>query len=653
MRLVLAGTLLVSGCGREDLPSDSSVAFRVEGAERVLRHRGRSVPLALTVHLAGAPAVPVPWSAFRGDTATVGALTVTVRVSDDALQWSARSTAPVRGVELTLGALTLPSAPRVIVDGAQSWSFAGALEVPAGQALSTTPDGRARFSESLGDPLADAPHTSVFHGEVAGELSLCVDDGDGRNTRWSAVTFERPADGLRVRVFDGLLDDDAARVTASGESVRSGRITVARATPGRPFGCVRSPAGVVRTPARFPRGWWSWNTLFTHVTAAGLDAQVRAMAAIDPDARHVTVDDGWAERWGDWRPAMGFGASVGEVARGLHARGYTLGLWLAPFAVDPASSLLTEHPGWFLRQLDGAPLRADLVPGRSFAILDATNPEVRAHLTALFRGLRAAGVDLFKIDFLYAAARPALRADPSVTGLEAYTLGVQAIAEGAEGAHINGCGAVLAPTLPWVHSVRVGADNTFERVPPGWGSVLALARNLSARGWVLDRGVTLDPDQPVTRELSADEARAWLAVAAMTGAFGYGDDLTALSDAQRALYAAPWFATLRALPPERAARPRDASDDPGRVFLASPLADLVGAFRAAPRARTPTVFSLRVGNATHWVLLHGDAEARSVRVRREGSAAARELVADAAVRVDGSDWVIEVPPRAVRILRAE
>ncbi|MFO0628854.1 MAG: glycoside hydrolase family 36 protein [Polyangiales bacterium] len=652
---VLLGAFSLAACGGESPPTvDDLVAFQASGANRALRHRGVSTPLALTVHLADGAAVPVPWTAFAGDRATVGDLVVTVTLTADALGWSVRAATPVRGVELTLGDLPAAVGARVIVDGAQSWSFAGALEVPAGQALPRDPQGRVRFPETLGDPLADAAHTSVFHGEVAGAFSLCVDDGDGRNTRWSAVTFERPGEGLRVRVFDGLLDDDAARAPGSdGRYTRAGRITVARAHPGRPFACVRSPAQPPRTPPPFPRGWWSWNTLFARVTAADLDRQVTAMAALDPAAKHVTVDDGWEERWGDWRPSTAFGGAVEGVAQGLHARGYTLGLWLAPFAVDPASTLVTEHPGWFLRQRDGAPLRADLVPGRSFAILDATHPEARAHLTALFRGLRAAGVDLFKIDFLYAAARPALRADPTATGLEAYTRGLQAIVEGAGGAHINGCGAVLAPTLPWVQSVRVGADNTFERVTPGWGSVLALARNLSARGWVVDRGVTLDPDQPVTRELTSDEGRAYLAVAAMTGAFGYGDDLTALDDARRGLYREPWFIGLRDTLPGSPARPQDAGESPARAFLPSPLADLVGAFRAAPRARTPTVFALTTPSGPRWVLLHADAEPRSVRVRRATNAVARELVADAPVRVDGDDWVVEVPPRAVRVLRAE
>lgn len=655
MRTAVLGVLVCAACGGEAPTTlDDTVAFQASGAARTLRHGGVNTPLALTVHRADGTAVPIPWSAFTGDRATVGDLVVTVTLTADALRWSVRAATPVRGVELTLGDLPTPAGARVIVDGAQSWSFAGALEVPAGQALPTDGAGRVRFPEGLGDPLADAAHTSVFHGEVAGAFSLCVDDGDGRNTRWSAVTFERPADGLRVRVFDGLLADDATRAPGSdGRYLRAGRVTVARAQPGRPFACVRSPDGGPRTPPPFPRGWWSWNTLFARVTAADLDRQVTAMAAFDPAAKHVTVDDGWEERWGDWRPSMAFGGTVEGVAQGLHARGYTLGLWLAPFAVDPASTLVAQHPGWFLRQPDGAPLRADLVPGRSFAILDATHPEARAHLTSLFRGLRAAGVDLFKIDFLYAAARPALRADSTATGLQAYTLGLQAIVEGAGGAHINGCGAVLAPTLPWVQSVRVGADNTFERVTPGWGSVLALARNLSARGWVVDRGVTLDPDQPVTRELTLDEGRAFLAVAAMTGAFGYGDDLTALGEDRLGLYREPWFAGLREALPGSPGRPQDASEAPGRAFLPSPLADLVGAFRASPRARTPTVFALPTPSHPHWVMLHGDSDARSVRVRRPRGASVRELVAGGAVRVEGDDWVVEVPPRAVRVLRAE
>lgn len=648
--------LACASCERVDpaAPAAQEVALRFDARALVLDHRGTRTPVSLSVRLADGRAVPVPWERFQGTTAVVEGMTVTISLRDNAIEWSVRGASPVRGVELALADLPFTEGTRVIVDGAQSWSFAGAIVPAPGAALPTDPSGQPRFPETLGDPLADAATTSLFHGELAGEFSLCVDDGDGRNTRWSAVTFERPGSALRVRVFDGLLADDATRAReGDGSYLRSGRVTVARAVPGHPFACVRSPSGAARSVTAFPRGWWSWNTLFTRVTAADLDAQARVMADLDPGARHITVDDGWEERWGDWVPSRAFGGRIEAVAEGLHARGYTLGLWLAPFAVDPMSPLVRDHPGWFLRRDDGAPLRVDLVPGRSFAILDATHPEARAHLTSVFRALRGAGVDLFKIDFLYAAARPALRADPSATGLQAYHLGLQAIVEGTGGAHVNGCGAVLAATLPYVQSVRVGADNTFERVAPGWGSVLALARNLSARQWVAAQGVALDPDQPVARDLTLDEARGYLAVAAMTGAFGYGDDLTALSEDRRALYREPWFVALRGTSPGQPARALDAGEDPGSTYLPSPLADLVGAFRASPRARTPTVFSLSAAGVSYRVLLHSDGDARRVSVPRGGASSARELIADAPVLREGERWVVEVPPRAVRVLRVE
>lgn len=648
--------LACASCERAETPAPSvaNVSLRFDQGALVLDHRAFHTPVSLAIRMADGAAIPVPWARFQGGSATVGDVTITLSLQNNALGWSVRSSAPVRGVELALADMPFTDAQSVIVDGAQSWSFAGPIVPAMGAALPTDPAGNPRFPETLGDPLADSATTSLFHGELAGDFSLCVDDGDGRNTRWSAVTFERPAGSLRVRVFDGLLPDDATRAAGpDGRYTRAGRITVAPTSPSRPFACVQSPSGATVSVAPFPRGWWSWNTLFTRVTASAIDAQARAMADLDPAARHVTVDDGWEERWGDWRPSSAFGGSIESVAQGLHARGHTLGLWLAPFAVDLASALVREHPAWFLHRDDGSVLSADLVPGRSFAILDATHPEARAHITEVFRDLRRAGVDLFKVDFLYAAARPAVRADRAATGLQAYQLGLQAIVEGAQGAHINGCGAVLAATLPYVQSVRVGADNTFERVTPGWGSVLAIARNLSARQWVAARGVALDPDQPVARDLTLDEARAYLAVTAMTGAFGYGDDLVALASDRRALYREAWFTALRETSPAQPARALDAREDPGRTFLPSPLADLVGSFRAAPRARTPGTFTLSAGGATYYVLLHGDSDPRSVSVPRGARTTARELVANAAVQTVEANWVVEVPPHAVRVLRAE
>ncbi|MBK8692176.1 MAG: alpha-galactosidase [Deltaproteobacteria bacterium] len=195
----------------------------------------------------------------------------------------------------------------------------------------------------------------------------------------------------------------------------------------------------------------------------------------------MTIDDGWERAWGDWRERDAFGGTLADLAASLRARSVTLGLWLAPFAVDPAAPLATEHPEWMVRDERGAALLAELVPGRRFQVLDMTVPAAREHLRALFASLRARGISLFKIDFLFAAALPAVRSDPSVTSLQAYRLGLAAIAEGAGDAHINGCGAVILPAVPYVDSMRVGADLTFSGTPPFWAAVAAAARNLAAR----------------------------------------------------------------------------------------------------------------------------------------------------------------------------
>jgi hypothetical protein len=44
----------------------------------------------------------------------------------------------------------------------------------------------------------------------------------------------------------------------------------------------------------FPRAWWSWNTQFTRISVRTVLAQAEALAALDPIARDVIVDDGMA-----------------------------------------------------------------------------------------------------------------------------------------------------------------------------------------------------------------------------------------------------------------------------------------------------------------------------------------------------------------------
>jgi hypothetical protein len=58
-------------------------------------------------------------------------------------------------------------------------------------------------------------------------------------------------------------------------------------------------------------------------------------------------------------------------------------------------------------------------------LIDTTNPEVQAHLVALFQQLRAAGFGYFKLDFLTAGIRRGRRHSRGCTRLEAYRAGLR------------------------------------------------------------------------------------------------------------------------------------------------------------------------------------------------------------------------------------
>jgi alpha-galactosidase len=585
-------------------------------------------------------------------TGTRGAVTVS---------WTVGGTGRVQGVELRSPELALPEGTRFVLEGAQSWSFAGALALPPGTLLARDATGAVVYPESLGDPLQDQAALSLFRGDVLwpqGGLSVCA---TAPYDRWLGVALERSAaGGYVVRVTDGLLSDERTDLTPAGRTL-AGRFVLARADGSAPFACMADAPPPARTRGErpFPRGWWSWNTLFTDVTADAVRANAAAAAQLDPSALHVTVDDGWERAWGDWTERDGFGATLADLATELRARGGTLGLWLAPFAVDPAAPLASAHPEWLVHDpaAPAAPLRLELVPGRRYHVLDVTHPDARAYLVSLLRDLRARGVALFKVDFLFAAAHPGVRYDPTLTGLQTYRAGLAAIAEGAGDAHINGCGAVILPALAYVDSMRVGADDTYQGTQVFWGAVAASARNLGFRGDVARYGVLADPDQPVTRGYSADEARSFLAVGALAGrAFGYGDDLRALSADSRARYGEAWFVALRdgLVPP---ARVLDMADAVGTRHLANPVIDAL-LRRTSTQARPPRVWSADVraadGVARHAVALFNwsDAAADVSAPAGEFGTVPGEWVVGDAVRAEAGRYVVSVPAHGVRVLVA-
>ena len=91
--------------------------------------------------------------------------------------------------------------------------------------------------------------------------------------------------------------------------------------------------------------------------------------------------------------------------------GLRAGIWIAPFLVGSQSRVAAEHPDWLVRDSDDRPVQALRNWGQDTHPLDVTHPDVQEHLATVFGWFTGIGIDLFKIDFVYAAALAGQRYD--------------------------------------------------------------------------------------------------------------------------------------------------------------------------------------------------------------------------------------------------
>jgi 2,3-diketo-5-methylthio-1-phosphopentane phosphatase len=338
-----------------------------------------------------------------------------------------------------------------------------------------------------------------------------------------------------------------------------------------------------RTARPFVTGWCSWYHFFADVRQEDLLRNLDALAAARDElpVEVVQLDDGWQRRVGDWRETNEkFPAGLAGIAGAIRAAGFTAGLWTAPFCVAPESVLAARHADWLLQGAD-APAVALLHQewsgdGRVFA-LDASRPEVQAHLEDLFAELVDHGFQHLKLDFLHAACVEARAEHPGVGRAERLRAGLVAVRRGAgEEALLLGCGSPLGAAVGIVDAMRIGPD-----VAPEWQLDAAAAipgieatqpaarnalRNAVARVWMHRRLWLNDPDCLIAREsaaLEAGEARNVAAAVATTGGVAMvSDDVSELPVPRRA-FAREVLA---------AARRADGLGLPGRARLIDPLA---------------------------------------------------------------------------------
>ncbi|QTA38100.1 alpha-galactosidase [Thermosipho ferrireducens] len=270
---------------------------------------------------------------------------------------------------------------------------------------------------------------------------------------------------------------------------------------------------------RNPVGWSSWYQYFSKLTWE--DILKNLGLAKEYLYEVFQIDDSWEIDIGDWQPNEKF-PPLEEMAKTIRKHGFIPGIWIAPFSVSETSLLAKNHKDWLVKDENDSPLLAYRNWNKNIYALDITNEEAAKWLKNIFKRLKDAGFEYFKIDFLFAGAIPGKR-HLNISPIEAYRLGLKFIREVVEDSFILGCGAPLLPSVGLVDGMRIGPDTAPYYNPETPGAFIPNAfyalRNTITRYYMNGKWWWNDPDclllRNIDTELNLWEKKAYAFVSGM------------------------------------------------------------------------------------------------------------------------------------------
>ncbi|HMP75712.1 MAG TPA: alpha-galactosidase [Kiritimatiellia bacterium] len=286
-----------------------------------------------------------------------------------------------------------------------------------------------------------------------------------------------------IRFRDGAwrVQSDAERkVLPPGGTVHYERILLAEARDAHDlldrFGtAIAAENGIARVKDETFTGWATWDYFGRLFTADDVLTNLAALGAVHPGANLIQIDGGWWTERGDYTSVRtNLPGGIQALAAAITAAGKMPGLHFDGFRGDAAAEICRTHPGYFLHDEHGALIvdeqrKPDRVMRYTF--FDYSNPDARAYIADCIRTMREAwGIRYFKVDFMRYGMEEGIRSsihnlgairahDPSLTSVERFRLGMQAIREaiGPEN-YFLGCSAFIGPAIGFVDGMRTGAD---------------------------------------------------------------------------------------------------------------------------------------------------------------------------------------------------
>jgi alpha-galactosidase len=431
------------------------------------------------------------------------------------------------------------------------------------------------------------PERSV--GQAVTDFNLAgVDPASGRSLVAGFITNERARNQVRVErseaatpeladVFRAECVYDPPVELKPGEALMSERFYVSIADANAFEGLERyghalaATNKVRREPPFVPHGWDSWSTKYK--TNVDEQSMLVSLDFIDKNLKrygwtHFAIDDGWQNARGDWEAhPEKFPHGMKWFADQVHARGMTFGLWLDPFRVDVESEVAKAHPEWLRGVIPAA--KDMLAPNQR--LIDITAPGAYEHVRDVFAKVGPGwGVDaLMEADFVYLLLLIDSYHDTSLTRVQVFRKGLQAVREGFGSDRFMMSMPPLPVTGIYADGMRVGEDcaPVWRKQPEGWSWGCVEALSNAAKRYYFTPYMWL-PDQDcaffghtATRvrwgvgaapPLTMNQSIAWLTGAALTGGVvKIGDNFTDLTPEETGL--------LQRVTPviQRSARPID------------------------------------------------------------------------------------------------
>ena len=205
------------------------------------------------------------------------------------------------------------------------------------------------------------------------------------------------------------------------------------------------------------KGYTSWYNYYQNISEEIILRDLNSLYEYKDYVNTYQIDDGYQTAVGDW-----FSINAEKVPNGMkplvdaiHEKGFTAGLWLAPFGAQRGSMIAKNHPDWLIKDNKGKPIPVGANWGGFYA-LDIYNEHARNYIKSVFNEvLNVWGFDLVKLDFLYAASIiPMYNKTRGEIAYDAMDLLRECVGD----KKILGCGVQQMPCFGKVEFMRIGPD---------------------------------------------------------------------------------------------------------------------------------------------------------------------------------------------------